>query len=188
LVKLGSVGTKDARLRLVQSRLRLVQSGRAVVAEHDGRLRRAGCAGRQTVGLGAATMFVIANALSLSRIDWRFLMSSDQNPQEADDNDLGRRGGGHGHDDDHPDEHGHDHRWLTIFVNAEPKEIDDRELTYHDVLMLEYNGHPPTGDNWYIQVSYSRGPEENPQGTLTRGHSVKTKEGMAFRVRATDRS
>jgi hypothetical protein len=119
-------------------------------------------------------------------------MSPEQNPQEADDNDLDRGDGGRGHDEhhghQHPDEHGHDHHWLTIFINAEPKEIDDRELSYHDVLMLEYNGHPPTGDNWYIQISYSRGPEENPQGTLTPGHSVRTKEGMAFRVRATDRS
>lgn len=117
-------------------------------------------------------------------------MSAELNTHEADDNDLGR-GDDHSNGDEHGhghDEHGHDHHWLTIFVNAEPKEIDDRELTYHDVLMLEYNGRPPTGDNSYIQVSYSRGPEENPQGTLTPEHSVKTKEGMAFRVRATDRS
>lgn len=102
-------------------------------------------------------------------------MSQAEEPQQAADEASGAK-------------HAHDHHWLTVFVNATPKQIDDRELTYHDVLVLAYDGHPPTGENWFIQVSYSRGPEKNPSGTLTAGHSVKTKEGMAFRVKATDRS
>jgi hypothetical protein len=91
--------------------------------------------------------------------------------------------------DDHHHDHGdHDHHWLQIIINAQPKEVDDRELSYHDVLMLAYDGNPPSGPNWSISVTYSRGPVENPHGTLTPGHSVKIKEDMVFRVKATDRS
>ncbi len=100
---------------------------------------------------------------------------------------LADAGGEHKPDENH-DGDAHDHHWIKIFINARPKEIDDRELTYNDVLILRYDGSPPTGPNWAISISYTRGPKQNPHGTLTPGHSVHVQEGMLFRVRATDRS
>ena len=67
-----------------------------------------------------------------------------------------------------------DHDWLQIIINAKPKEVDDRELTYDDILILEYDGNPPSGPNWSIVVTYSRGPAENPQGTLNSLHAAST--------------
>lgn len=93
------------------------------------------------------------------------------------------------HDEGRAPEHEHpDHHWLQVIVNAKEKEVDDRYLTYDDVLVLEYNGDPPSGPSWSFTVTYSRGPVENPHGPLTPGHSVKITQGMVFRVRATDRS
>jgi len=37
-------------------------------------------------------------------------------------------------------------------------------------------------------ITFRKGPNANPKGTLTEGGSVKVKKGMIFDVTATDRS
>jgi hypothetical protein len=86
-----------------------------------------------------------------------------------------------GHDD-----HGKDHQ-TTIIVNAQPKVVTSKELTYEEVVKLAYPN-PPTGENVLITVSFRRGAGNRPEGTLVAGESVKVKEGMVFNVRATDKS
>ena len=51
-------------------------------------------------------------------------------------------------------------------------------------LYLGDGGKPP---NEYL-IKYSRGPAENPSGTLPPGGKVKVKDGMRFRVAGTGES
>jgi hypothetical protein len=76
----------------------------------------------------------------------------------------------------------------TIIVNAQKKVVAGHAVTFQEVVDLAYDGHPPTGENWFFTVTYRRGPSKNPQGSLLPGGSVEIKEGMIFNVKATDRS
>ena len=77
---------------------------------------------------------------------------------------------------------------VTIIVNAEEKVVQKGELSFQDVLNLAYNNAPPQGDNWEFTITYRKGEDKKPVGTLLEGNSVKVKEGMVFNVRATDKS
>ena len=75
----------------------------------------------------------------------------------------------------------------TIFVNGQEKTVTGEEISFDQVVALALNP-IPSGDNVLITVTYRRGHEERPQGTLTQGQSVRVKKGMIFDVTATDRS
>jgi hypothetical protein len=73
-----------------------------------------------------------------------------------------------------------------IFVNAKRKPWDQDTISYTQVVDLAYP--PPHTPTEIFTVQYSRGPKENPQGTLVDGQSVKIKNGMVFDVTRTDKS
>ena len=77
---------------------------------------------------------------------------------------------------------------ITIFVNTEPKKVRGKEISYEEVLHLEYGDDVPTGESVNILVGYRKGPGEKHDGSLVAGQSVKIKEGMAFSVRRADKS
>jgi hypothetical protein len=70
---------------------------------------------------------------------------------------------------------------VTIIISGRPFEVDEKEISYKEVVDLRYNGTPPTGENVIITVTYSKGPN-GKEGTLQPGHSVKVKAGMVFNV------
>ena len=76
----------------------------------------------------------------------------------------------------------------TIIVDGTPHEWDQKEISYDQVVDLAYDGNPPTGENIEITVGYRRGHDDNHEGDLEAGHSVKVKDDMVFDVTATDRS
>ncbi len=83
---------------------------------------------------------------------------------------------------------GQDHgKAITIIVNGELKFVAARELSFDEVVALAFNN-PPTGPNVVITVTYRRGEDNKPEGTLVAGESVKIKDGMIFNVTATDKS
>lgn len=83
--------------------------------------------------------------------------------------------------------HGHD-RQVTIIVNGRPKVVPaNEELSFAQVVALAFDN-PPTGANIIFTVTYRKGPEHKPEGTLTEGQSVKVKDGMIFNVTPTDKS
>jgi hypothetical protein len=84
-----------------------------------------------------------------------------------------------------PPEHEHE---TTIIVNAQEKIVTTKDVTFEQVVDLAYDGHPPEGENWVFTVTYRRGTDESPQGSLVKGTSVKVKKGMVFNVTATDKS
>jgi hypothetical protein len=81
-------------------------------------------------------------------------------------------------------EHVHE---ITIIVNAQPKTVTTKELTFDEVVRLAYPN-PPTGPTVEISVTYYRGDDKKPEGTLEEGQSVKVKQDMVFNVRVTDKS
>jgi hypothetical protein len=70
---------------------------------------------------------------------------------------------------------------IEIVINGTRHEVHDRKLTYEQVVDLAYEGHPPTGPNVMIVVTYSHG-ESSQKGTLVAGQEVPVHKGMVFNV------
>jgi hypothetical protein len=79
-----------------------------------------------------------------------------------------------------------EHKRFEIIVNGQRKPWDEETISYSQVVNLAFP--PPHSSTEFFTVQYSRGPKENPQGTLVDGQSVKVKSGMVFDVTRTDRS
>ncbi len=78
------------------------------------------------------------------------------------------------------------HKEITIIVNAEPKTVPSREVSYTEVVTLAYPT-PPSPDTTFT-VTY-RNAVEPKEGSLVDGQSVKVREeGTIFNVRATGKS
>ncbi|MCC7004922.1 multiubiquitin domain-containing protein [Candidatus Nomurabacteria bacterium] len=83
-------------------------------------------------------------------------------------------------------EHGHEEKEVTIIVNAREKKWDKKEISYEEVIKLAF-GEYIENENIVYTVAYSRAHGDK-NGTLTKGESVKVKEGMVFNVNKTDKS
>lgn len=77
---------------------------------------------------------------------------------------------------------------VTIIVNGRQKEVNQKEISFEDVINLAFDNAPPTGENIVITVTFSRGDEGRKEGSLMPGDSVKVKKEMVFDVTATDKS
>jgi hypothetical protein len=75
---------------------------------------------------------------------------------------------------------------VSIIVNARAKEWDKKEISYKEVIELAF-GEYVENENIEYTVAYSRAHGDK-NGTLTKGESVKVKEGMVFNVNKTDKS
>lgn len=72
---------------------------------------------------------------------------------------------------------------ITIFVNARPKAVKARSLSFAQIVALAQLGASTT-----YTVSYRKGRHSRPEGTLVDGDTIKIKEGMIFNVSATNQS
>jgi len=82
---------------------------------------------------------------------------------------------------------GHDAKSTEIVVNGQKKEVAEKEISYRDVVELAFEN-PWGNPNVIYTVTYTRGDDDKPQGTLVDGQSVKVKKGMVFNVTRTDKS
>lgn len=76
---------------------------------------------------------------------------------------------------------------FMIIVNATPKAWKEKTISFEQVVVLAFgviNNRPETG----YTVTYSRGVEPKPEGTMVKGSIVKVKNKMIFDVTATDKS
>jgi len=78
-------------------------------------------------------------------------------------------------------------REIDIIVNGQKKTVAKRALSFSEIVALAFET-PPAGQNVIFTVTYRKGPEPKPAGTLIPGESVHIKEGMIFNVTATDKS
>lgn len=84
------------------------------------------------------------------------------------------------------EEQSHD-KTFTIIVNARPKTVTGKEMSFSEIVALAFDS-SPTGQNIVFTVTYRKGEGHKPEGTLVDGETVKIKEGMIFNVTATDKS
>ncbi len=79
-------------------------------------------------------------------------------------------------------------RTVTIYVDGTPHEVNAREfLEYDEVVTLAYPDYAQNPGITY-SVTYTRGPRNKPEGTLSPGGKVKATEGISFRVNRTGQS
>jgi hypothetical protein len=81
----------------------------------------------------------------------------------------------------------HDAMVTEIVVNGQKKEFAGEEISYRQVVELAFEN-PWGNPNVIYTVTYTRGHDDKPQGTLVDGQSVKVKKGMVFNVTRTDKS
>ena len=75
----------------------------------------------------------------------------------------------------------------TIIVNGREKEVESEELSWRELALLAFpNGQ--FGEPIEYNITYSKGPKENREGTLVEGQTVTIKNRMNFHVKRTDRS
>lgn len=77
---------------------------------------------------------------------------------------------------------------VTIYMNTEPREVEKGDLTYAQVVALEWGDNPPTGPNVRITITYEKAASKPHDGSLLPGGSVEVKQGTRFNARATDQS
>ena len=74
-----------------------------------------------------------------------------------------------------------------IIVDGRPKQWTSHEITYRQVVLLYDPNAVFGGDVDYI-VTYTKGHEPKPKGSLVDDESTKVKERMEFYVKRTNRS
>jgi hypothetical protein len=75
---------------------------------------------------------------------------------------------------------------FTIIVNARQKPWNKKEISFDELVNLAFG--TPNYDNSVYTVTYQKGEDKKPKGSLTRGDSVHVKDGMIFDVIRTDKS
>lgn len=85
------------------------------------------------------------------------------------------------------DEHFYSQRDFHIIVNARPKVVTERVLSFDQIVKLAFEN-PPSGPNIMFTITYRNGPPKNPEGSLLEGQSVRIKDNMVFNVTPTDKS
>jgi hypothetical protein len=85
------------------------------------------------------------------------------------------------------DDHFYSQKEITIIVNGKEKVTVETRLSFEELVLIAFEA-PPYGPQTLFTITYRRGPNENHEGTLIAGHSIKTKKGMVVNVTATDKS
>lgn len=76
---------------------------------------------------------------------------------------------------------------FVIIVNGREKIWNENQITFEQVVELAFGRFENTVNRVYT-VTYSRGKEPKPEGTMIKGSKVDVKNKMVFNVTATDKS
>lgn len=79
------------------------------------------------------------------------------------------------------------HFKVVIIVNGREKPWTEKAITFEQVVVLAFGSYDPNPNKVYT-VTYDRGPQQNPEGTMVKGDRVFVKNKMIFNVTATDKS
>ncbi len=75
----------------------------------------------------------------------------------------------------------------TLIVNLVEKKWHKDLISFEELVELAFGTYDPNPNKGYT-VTYSRGRDPKPEGTLVKGSSVNVKNKMVFDVTATDKS
>jgi hypothetical protein len=76
---------------------------------------------------------------------------------------------------------------FVIIVNAREKPWKKPTISFEEVVVLAFGSYDNNPNKGYT-VTYSRGWEPKPEGTMVKGSTVRVKNKMIFDVTATDKS
>ena len=76
---------------------------------------------------------------------------------------------------------------LEIIINGKPKKVSSNEMSFSELVELAFPNHP-TNPNTAFTITYTRGCDCSPEGSLVKGETVCIKNGEVFNVTATDKS
>jgi len=76
---------------------------------------------------------------------------------------------------------------VTIIVNGRPKVVEEKRLTFEEIVRLAFPD-AVFGPDFEYTVTFTKGPTDNHEGTLIPGQTVKVKDGMIFNVTQTNKS
>ena len=76
---------------------------------------------------------------------------------------------------------------IEIIVNGRAKLWSKRYISFDEVVVLAF-GRIENNQNKCYTVTFSRGHQNKPEGSLVKGQEVKVKPKMIFNVTATDKS
>ena len=73
---------------------------------------------------------------------------------------------------------------IRILIGDTPYIVNSEEVSFQEVVTLWWPDDSTPDPATVFTISYRRGPEDNPRGTLARGGSVKVRDGMRFDIAA----
>jgi len=76
---------------------------------------------------------------------------------------------------------------FILIVNGREKVWEEKTITFQPVVVLAF-GVGDNNPNRVYTVTYCKGPEPKPEGTMVNGSIVSVKDKMIFNVTATDKS
>jgi hypothetical protein len=76
---------------------------------------------------------------------------------------------------------------FTIIVNGREKQWNKKTITFEQVVELVFGNYNNNPDAVYT-VTYAKGPQQNPEGSMVKGDVVCVTNKMIFNVTATNRS
>jgi Multiubiquitin len=81
----------------------------------------------------------------------------------------------------------HDGHQTVIIINGREKETSEKRLSFAQIIALAFPEQPQNPNTLYT-VTFRKGDDSRPEGSLIDGQEVKIKKGMVFNVTATDKS
>lgn len=89
--------------------------------------------------------------------------------------------------EEHKNEAAGHNKEYTIIVNGREKAWTEKEISFEQVIVLAYDS-ISTDPNIIYTVTYKRGENNKPEGSMVKGDIVKVKKEMIFNVTKTDKS
>lgn len=81
-----------------------------------------------------------------------------------------------------------DKKDITIIVNGRERTWPkNQDISFEQVVEIAFPNQP-SGPEYSYTVTYSKGDDKKPHGSLVAGESVKAKKGTVFNVTQTNRS
>lgn len=75
----------------------------------------------------------------------------------------------------------------VITVNGREKVWSEKKISYEQVIVLAF-GQVSNDPNVFYTVTFKKGDQGKPEGTLVKGDEVRVKNNMRFNVTQTNRS
>lgn len=84
------------------------------------------------------------------------------------------------------EDHGHNKDYVLI-VNGREKEWNNKQISFKEVVILAFGSYEDNNRTCYT-VTYTRGNNNKPEGSMVSGDIIKVKNKMIFNVTTTDKS